>query len=95
MGKKRSKTTDKAKVERNKNYRDLIGDFNEKEIAKFQKNSADISSYIRKNHPENAAASGPNDLENNEPIIRNNSKFIKNVYYNLEKEFEVKKRFCK
>lgn len=76
---------------RNKNFKELIGDFNEKELEKYRKRAADVSEYIRENYPENNAASGPNDI----PVIKNNANFVKNIYYNIEKEFETKKRFCK
>lgn len=89
--KKRSKTTDKEKELRNKNFKELIGDFNEKELINYRKNTSDISEYIRKNYPEELAPLGPNNI----PTIKNNSNFIKNIYYNIEKEFETKKRFCK
>ena len=57
----------------------------------YKKNSSDISTYIRQNYPETNAASGPSDI----PVIKNNANFVKNIYYNLEKEFETKKKFCK
>jgi|LauGreDrversion4_2_1035121.scaffolds.fasta_scaffold436296_1 hypothetical protein len=72
-------------------YENLIGEFTQKEISLFIKQTPPEVNreLININETENIK-------ENNFPISPiGNPEFIKNIYHVIEREFDTKKRHCK
>lgn len=101
---RRSRTSNKDREKRIKIFDSLIGEFKEKQLEMFAISNYDPeknpSFNSRKLHKQDSMSEEEKEViikASNErrKVIHKNPQFIKNIYHTIEKEFEIKKKFCK